>query len=74
MILAFIGPRRGQGGYTVDFLIMAVATVVLYFLSDGILKHIEKFRGTPFKERSVVFFGIFLSSMLIVFLILEKLF
>jgi len=58
----------------VNFLIMLLVAAVLYFLSDRVLKQIEQSRGARFKERSVVFFGIFLSSMLVIFLILGKLF
>ena len=56
-----------------NFLILLVAAAVLYFLSDWVLKKIEQSRGARFKERSVVFFGIFLGSLLIVSLILEHL-
>jgi len=52
---------------------MILVAAALYFLSDRVLERIEQSRGARFKERSVVFFGIFLGSMLVVFLILDKL-
>ncbi|MBC8338562.1 MAG: hypothetical protein ISR51_08180 [Rhodospirillales bacterium] len=56
-----------------NFVIMILVAAALYFLSDRVLERIEQSRGARFKERSVVFFGIFLGSMLVVFLILDKL-
>lgn len=62
-----------NGEKFVDFLIMLVVAAALYFLTGRVLDQIERYRGARFKERSVVFFGIFLGSMVIVFLILDEL-
>lgn len=56
-----------------NFLIMLLVAVGLYFFTNKLIVRIEQSRGAPFKERSVVFFGIFLGSMLIALLIIENL-
>ena len=48
----------------VYFLLVAI---VLYFVSDQILKRVEAARGRPFNERTLVFFGILLTLALITF-------
>lgn len=52
---------------------MLLVAVGLYFFTNKLIVRIEQSRGAPFKERSVVFFGIFLGSMLIALLIIENL-
>jgi len=56
-----------------NFLIMLAVAAGLYFLSDKVLDRIEQARGARFDDRSVVFFGIFLGSIVTVFLLLNKL-
>ena len=56
-----------------NFLILLLAAVGLYFFTDKLIARMEHSRGAPFEERSVVFFGIFLGSLLIVSLILDSL-
>ncbi len=41
--------------------------VGLYFVSDGILRQIERYRGEPFVDRTLIFFAIFLILALLVF-------
>jgi len=55
-----------------NFLIMLAIAAGLYFLSDKVLDRIEQARGQRFDDRSVVFFGIFLGSIVTVFLLLNK--
>ena len=51
---------------------MLVVVAGLYFLSDRVLKYIEQSRGKSFQDRSVVFFGIFLGSLFVAFMVLDK--
>ncbi len=51
----------------VEFLLLVLVGVGLYFVSDGILRQIERYRGEPFVDRTLIFFAIFLILALLVF-------
>ena len=53
----------------VYFVIVAIA---LYWASDQVLLMLEDRRGEPFENRTIIFFGILLSSALVTFYVLEK--
>jgi surface polysaccharide O-acyltransferase-like enzyme len=55
-----------------ELLIFAVVGIGLYFFSDWLLKRLEAWRGRPFGERSIVFFAIFLSSLLLAFALIPR--
>jgi hypothetical protein len=56
-----------------QFLYLIIATVVLYFFSDWLLRRIESALGRRLEQRSVVFFAILLGSILISFALIRHL-
>ena len=56
-----------------DLILFTLNAVVIYLLSDWIVKLIEKRRGKVLKQRQVVFFGVFLVLALTSFQILKNL-
>jgi hypothetical protein len=56
-----------------DLILFTLNAIVIYLLSDWIVKLIEKRRGKVLKQRQVVFFGVFLVLALSSFQILQKL-
>lgn len=48
-----------------------LAAAMLYLASDWILRQIEKWRGEPLANRSIVFFMIFLPLVLIAFELIQ---
>lgn len=47
--------------------------IALYFLSDRILVGIERLRGHPFEQRTIIFFFILLGLGLVTFPLMQKL-
>ena len=56
-----------------QFLYFTIAAVVLYFFSDWLLRRVESLAGRQFEQRSIVFFAIFLGSLLIGFALIRHL-
>ena len=56
-----------------ELFLFTLNAVVIYLVSDWLLKLIEKRRGKALKQRQVVFFGIFLVLALTSFQILRYL-
>lgn len=57
-----------------EILIFTLNAVVVYLLSDWVVRRIEAVRGEVLKQRQVVFFVIFLALALISFRLLKTLF
>ena len=57
-----------------EFLLFAVAAVVLFFLSDWLLRRMESALGRELEQRTLVFFAILLGSALISFALIRQLF
>lgn len=56
-----------------DLILFTLNGIVVYLLSDWILRVIEKRRGEVLKQRQVVFFFIFLVLIMISFAIIRNL-
>ena len=56
-----------------ELILFTLNAIVVYLLADWILRLIEKRRGEVLKQRSVVFFAIFLVLIMISFGILQNL-
>ena len=56
-----------------DLVLFTLNAIVVYLLSDWILKAIERKRGAVLKQRQVVFFVIFLALALSSFAVLRSL-
>ncbi len=56
-----------------EFVYYTVAGIVLYLLSDWILRQIEKWRGETFEQRTLIFFVIILVLALSSFKAIEVL-
>lgn len=54
-----------------DIILFTLNAIVVYLLSDQIVRYIERRRGEVLKQRQVVFFGIFLVLALLSFRILR---
>ncbi len=57
-----------------EFLLFAVVAAALYVSSDWLLRRIEAMVGREFEQRTLVFFAIFLGSLLISFALIRRLF
>ena len=57
-----------------EIVIFTLNAIVVYLVSDQILRIIERRRGAILPQRQVVFFVIFLSLALLSFQMLKKLF
>ncbi|MBT8136808.1 MAG: hypothetical protein KJO54_07330 [Gammaproteobacteria bacterium] len=57
-----------------ELVIFTLNGIVVYFLSDWILRLIERKRGAVLPQRQVVFFVVFLSLILLSFQMLRRLF
>ena len=57
-----------------EFLLFAAVAAVLYFLSDWLLRRIEATVGREIEQRTLVFFAIFLGSLLISFALIRQFF
>lgn len=56
-----------------EFVYYTLAGIILYLLSDWILKQIEKWRGQVFEQRTLIFFAIILVLALTSFKAIELL-
>ncbi len=54
-----------------DLVLFTLNAIVIYLVSDWLVRLIEKRRGTALKQRQIVFFVIFLSLALISFRFLK---
>ncbi len=54
-----------------QYVYFTVTAVFLYLISDMILVKIEKMRGKPLPNRSLIFFGIILVLAIVSFRIIE---
>lgn len=57
-----------------ELLIFTLNAIVIYLLSDWIIRLVEQQRGQPLKQRQVVFFGVFLVLALVSFNVLKAIF
>ena len=57
-----------------EILVFTLNAIVVYLVSDWIVKLIEQRRGAVLKQRQVVFFAIFLVLALVTFQLLGNLF
>jgi len=57
-----------------EIVVMMAVTVALYYFSSQVLDRIEASRGEPFEHRTVVFFVIFLTSLMLAFYAINTLF
>lgn len=56
-----------------EFVYYTLAGIILYLLSDWILKQVEKWRGQVFEQRTLIFFVIILVLALTSFKAIELL-
>lgn len=56
-----------------DLILFSLNGIIVYLLSDWILRVIERKRGAVIKQRQVVFFVIFLALALVSFSLLRNL-
>lgn len=56
-----------------DILIFTLNAIVIYLVSDRIIRRIEKKRGEVLKQRQVAFFFIFLTLALVTSALLRRL-
>ena len=56
-----------------ELILFTLNGIVIYLLSDWMLRMIEKRRGAVIKQRQVVFFAIFLVLVMVSFQVLQKL-
>ncbi len=56
-----------------EIILFTLNGIVVYLVSDWLVRLIETKRGEPLKYRQVVFFAIFLSLALITFQVLQTL-
>ncbi len=57
-----------------EIVVFTLNAIVIYLLSDWIVRMIERRRGEVLKQRQVVFFAVFLVLVILSFSILKKLF
>ena len=57
-----------------ELILFTLNAVVIYLVSDALVRAIEKHRGAALKQRQVVFFVIFLTLVLSSFALLRRLF
>ncbi len=56
-----------------DLILFSLNAIIIYLLSDWLVRVIERYRGRALKQRQVVFFFIFLALALISFEVLQNL-
>ena len=57
-----------------ELLIFTLNAIVVYLVSDWIIRVLEQRRGQPLKQRQVVFFVVFLLLALVSFRVLKAVF
>ena len=55
-----------------QFIVLTIVAIVLYFLSDWIVNRIEIARGERLENRTLYFFFILLALALVTFQVLER--
>ncbi len=55
-----------------DLIIFTLNAIVIYLISDWLVRVLERRRGAALKQRQVVFFVIFLSLALMSFAVLRR--
>lgn len=56
-----------------DLVLLVLIGVGLYFVADWLLRQVERYRGEPFVDRTLIFFAIFLILALLVFQVFRRL-
>jgi uncharacterized membrane protein len=56
-----------------ELILFTLNGIVVYLVSDWLLRLVEKRRGSAFKQRQVVFFAIFLVLVLVSFRVMKML-
>ncbi|MDT8321154.1 MAG: hypothetical protein RQ826_11570 [Xanthomonadales bacterium] len=56
-----------------ELILFTLNAIVIYLLSDRLVRMIERRRGTPLKQRQIVFFVIFLVLAMATFRLLRML-
>ena len=56
-----------------DLILFTLNAIVVYLLSDWILRLVERKRGVVLKQRQMVFFVIFLALVMVSFALLRQL-
>lgn len=56
-----------------EALYFTAVAIALYFLSDWLLRQIERARGKAFEHRTLIFFAILLGSALVAFAAIRRL-
>jgi surface polysaccharide O-acyltransferase-like enzyme len=56
-----------------DLILFSINAIVVYLLSDWIVRLVERKRGAVIRQRQIVFFVIFLALALLSFALLRKL-
>jgi len=56
-----------------ELILFSLNAIVIYLLSDWLVRYIEKRRGGAIKQRQVIFFVIFLTLALVSFRLLKML-
>ncbi len=56
-----------------EFIYFTATAIILYVLSDMILLRVERMRGRPFQQRSLVFMAILMPLSLAVFALIRNL-
>ena len=59
--------------HVTDLILFTLNAIVIYLVADGLLRVLERCRGAVFKQRQVVFFGIFLVLAIVSFAALRRL-
>ncbi len=56
-----------------ELLLFSINAIVIYLVSDGLVRFLERRRGAVLKQRQVIFFFIFLGLALVSFTFLRML-
>ena len=56
-----------------EIVLFTIVAAALYFVSDALLKAVERRRGAPLANRSLVFFVLILALALISFEVIDRL-
>lgn len=55
-----------------EFILLAVVVIAVYFLSDVLLKQIELRVGHRLEHRELIYFGVFLGLVLLAFYLIRR--
>jgi len=62
-----VGSGRRTRFFVMHILLFVVVSLLLYFVADWLLKEVERRRGAPFDNRTLIFFAILLVLALVSF-------